>query len=189
MAGQIKQKGMVLVIGLILLTVLTLLAVTSMQSSSLQELMSNNMQDKTTAFEAAESAIRAAEVFLDNGGALNLGAFDDDESDGLLGNLFDEAWNAEQINWDTEAVEVNSVIVFDSNQPEATMGGVKSNPRYIIQHFGSVVPDADRNLNIDNSYGAGATDTLVEMFKITARGTGGSDNTVVFLEAMYGVSN
>jgi len=183
-----KQQGMVLVIGLIMLTVLTLLVVTSMQSSSLQELMSNNMQDKTTAFEAAESAIRVAELFLEDGGALNLGVFDDDESDGLLSNLYDEAWSAEEIDWDNEAVEVNSVVVLDPDEP-ATKGGVKSNPRYIIQHFGSVIPDADKKLNVDNSYNSSASDVLVEMFKITARGTGGSDNTVVFLEAMYGVSN
>ena len=186
MIKKSKQQGMVLIIGLIMLTVLTLLVVSSMQSSSLQTLMSNNMQDKTTAFEAAESAIREAESFLENGGALNLGVFDDDESDGLLGNLYDEAWNAAELDWDTEAVEVNSVVVLDPDEPD-TMGGVKSNPRYIIQHYGSVIPDA--KLNIDNSYNANAEDTLVEMFKITARGTGGSDNTVVFLEAMYGVSN
>ena len=183
-----KQQGMVLIIGLIMLTVLTLLVVSSMQSSSLQSLMSNNMQDKTTAFEAAESAIRAAESFLDNGGALSLGVFDDDESDGLLGNLYDEVWNEAEIDLNSESVEVNSVVILNPDEPD-TLGGVKSNPRYIIQHFGSVVPDADAKLNVDNSYSSSAKDVLVEMFKITARGTGGSDNTVVFLEAMYGVSN
>ncbi|MFK7795143.1 MAG: PilX N-terminal domain-containing pilus assembly protein [Gammaproteobacteria bacterium] len=186
MIRKSKQKGMVLIIGLIMLTVLTLLVVSSMQSSSLQTLMSNNMQDKTTAFEAAESAIRAAESFLENGGALNLGVFDDDESDGLLSNLYDEAWNAVEIDWDTDSVEVNSVVVLDPDEPD-TIGGVQSNPRYIIQHFGEVNPEA--RLNVDNSYNANAEDALIEMFKITARGTGGSDNTVVFLEAMYGVSN
>jgi type IV pilus assembly protein PilX len=175
-----KQQGVVLIIGLIMLTVMTLLAVTSMQSSGLQELMSNNTKDKVIAFEAAESAIRAAEAYLDDQGAINIGAFDNDPSDGLLANLYDEAWNDAAIDWtgtDSDAVEV------------AVMGGVTSNPRYVIQHIGPVVPDLDEQLNVDNSYGSGVTDSVVEMFKITARGTGGSDNTVVVLEAMYGVSN
>tara|TARA_R110002049_G_scaffold252264_1_gene427135 strand:+ start:269250 stop:269801 length:552 start_codon:yes stop_codon:yes gene_type:complete len=176
----IKQKGVVLIIGLIMLTVMTLLAVSSMQSSGLQALMSNNTKDKMTAFEAAESAIRAAEAYLDAQGVLNIGAFDDDESDGLLANLYDEAWNEASIDWtgsNSDAVEVD------------VMGGVATPPRYVIQHIGPVVPDLNRQLNVDNSYGAGNTESVVEMFKITARGTGGSDNTVVVLESMYGVSN
>jgi type IV pilus assembly protein PilX len=175
-----KQQGIVLVIGLIMLTVMTLLAVTSIQSSGLQELMSNNTKDKVIAFEAAESAIRAAEAYLDAQGAINIGAFDNDESDGLLANLYDEAWSEASIDWvgiNSDAIEVD------------VMGGVTSMPRYVIQHIGPVVPDVDEQLNVDNSYGSAATDSIIEMFKITARGTGGSNNTVVVLEAMYGVSN
>ena len=184
MQTKYSQQGVVLVIGLIMLVVMTLLAVTSMQSSSLQEIMSSNVKDKTTAFEAAETAIRAAEEFLDNG-VLNLAAFDTDKSDGLLTNLYDEVWN--EINWATESVEVNNVVVLDGN--EATQGGVRSRPRYVIQHIGPVVSDADRKLNVDSSYQASNADAIVEMFKITARGTGGSDNSQVILETMYGVSN
>lgn len=177
MSKIIQQQGAVLVIGLIMLTVMTLLAVTSMQSSSLQELMSSNTKDKVTAFEAAEAAIRVAEEFLDNGGALNLGVFDGNKTDGLMSHLYDEVWN--EINW----IDSDSIKVADD------IGGVTSKPRYVIQHIGSVAPTAAQRLNVESSYGAGATESLVEMFKITARGTGGSDNTVVVLEAMYGVSN
>lgn len=184
MSTNKSQQGVVLVVGLIMLVVMTLLAVSSMQSSSLQELMSSNVKDKVTAFEAAESAIRAAEQFLDNG-VLNLGAFDDDKSDGLLANLYDEVWK--EVDWQNESVEVDNVVVIDGTA--ATQGGVKSKPRYVIQHIGPVASDADRKLNVDSSYQANAADALVQMFKITARGTGGSDNTEVVLEAMYGVSN
>jgi len=184
MTSKIHQQGVVLAVGLIMLAVVTLLAVTSMQSSGLQEQMSNNVKDKMTAFEAAESAIRAAEQYLDSG-VLNLGAFDNDESDGLLANLYDEVWN--EIDWETDAVEVDNVVVIDGT--EDTQGGVRSKPRYVIQHIGPVVSDTDRILNVDSSYQARGTEALIQMFKITARGTGGSDNTQVVLEAMYGVSN
>ncbi len=178
------QQGVVLVVGLIMLVVMTLLAVTSMQSSSLQELMSNNTKDKMTAFEAAESAVRAAENFLSTG-VINLNAFDNDKSDGLMTNLYDEPWR--EIDWGTESVEVTDVVISDGT--ESTKGGVRSAPRYMIQHIGPVNTDEDESLNINSSYQGNAAETQVEMFRITARGTGGSDNTEVILEAMYGVSN
>lgn len=167
------QRGAVLLIGLLMLTVMSLIAVSSMQSSSLQELMSSNMKDQVTAFEAAESAMRAAENFLDSG-TLNLSAFDGDKSDGLLGNLYDEVWN--EVNWLTESIVAPSV------------GGAASAPRYVIQYLGPVTPALD-TLNVENSYGEGPVETIAQLFKITARGTGGSDNSVVVLESVYGVSN
>ena len=186
-----QQNGAVLMIGLLMLTVMTLLAVSSMQSSGLQTLMSTNMKDKMTAFEAAELALRSAENFLDNGGAANLGAFDSDKSDGLLANLYDEVWH--EVDWSTESISVGtSEIVIHDPDDEATKGGVKTPPRFVIQHLGPVIPDTGTGPNVGNdSYGKDAIseETLVEMFKITARGTGGSDNTVVVLETMYGVSN
>ncbi len=184
MIHKARQQGVVLVIGIIMLAVMTLLVVTSMQSSGLQELMSGNINDKVTAFEAAESAVRAAEQYLDSG-VLNLGAFDSDKSDGLLTNMHDDVWN--EIDWLNEAVEVENVVVVDGTG--ATQGGVKTKPRYVIQHIGPVLSDADRKLNVDSSYSANAGNAMVQMFKITARGTGGSDSSQVILETMYGVSN
>ena len=99
--------------------------------------------------------------------------------------MFDEVWK--EIDWENESVEVNNVVVIDGS--EATQGGVRSFPRYVIQHIGPVVSDADRKLNVDSSYQANSAGALVQMFRITARGTGGSDNTQVVLESMYGVSN
>ena len=170
----IRNQGVALVIGLIMLTMVTLLAVTSMQSTTLQELMSSNLKDQMTAFEAAETAIHAAEEFLDSD-QFNLGAFDNDFSDGLVKFSYDDIWS--QIDWATDSEQV------------ADIPGVTTAPRYVIQYIGPVTTELNQ-LNIENAYGQeAATDTLVEMFKITARGTGGSDNTVVVLETMYGIAN
>jgi type IV pilus assembly protein PilX len=170
----IRNQGVALVIGLIMLTMVTLLAVTSMQSTTLQELMSSNLKDQMTAFEAAETAIHAAEEFLDSD-QFNIGAFDNDFSDGLAKFTYDDIWG--QIDWATESEQV------------ADIPGVTTAPRYVIQYIGPVTTDLDR-LNVSNAYGQEvATDNPVEIFKITARGTGGSDNTVVVLETIYGIVN
>ena len=182
MHKKIYQTGAVLVVGLLMLTVMTLIALSSMQSSGLQTLMSSNMQDEITAFEAAESAMRAAEAFLD-AGPVNLDAFDNDPSDGLLANLFDRIWQADTIDWQSQGTVVAAV----AGHPQK--GGVSKKPRYIIQYLGPVASQAQANPNVGSSYDEGRVESVIEMFRITARGTGGTDNSVVVLESIYGVSN
>ena len=60
-----RQQGAVLIISMIILLLLTILGVTSMQSTNLEERMAGNMRDRHVAFEAAEAAIADAESFLD----------------------------------------------------------------------------------------------------------------------------
>lgn len=62
-----KQKGAVLVVGLIFLMVITLLALAGMQGVALQGRMSANAYDRNIAFQAAEMALRWAELELLNG--------------------------------------------------------------------------------------------------------------------------
>ena len=59
------QKGVVLFISLILLFVLTLLGVTSMSSSSLENRMASNFQHSHLVFQAAETAIRDLMLLTD----------------------------------------------------------------------------------------------------------------------------
>lgn len=62
-----KQRGAVLVLGLILLLVLSLLAFAIIQVVNLQAKMARNFRDQSVAFQAAEAALRRAEVDIANG--------------------------------------------------------------------------------------------------------------------------
>jgi len=62
-----RQSGAVLVVGLIFLMVLSLLGVTVMQSGILEERMAGNMRDWNVAFQAAEAALRDAELDVRGG--------------------------------------------------------------------------------------------------------------------------
>ncbi len=53
----VKQKGVVLVIGLLMLLVITIVGVTAMSSTTSNERMAANNQFHTISFQAAESAI------------------------------------------------------------------------------------------------------------------------------------
>lgn len=56
------QGGMVLVASMMILIIITLLGLSAMRSAGLEERMSGNQYDQNYVFEAAEAALREAEV-------------------------------------------------------------------------------------------------------------------------------
>ena len=168
-----SQSGVALFISLILLLVLTIIGVSSVQTTSLEVRMTRNHHDSTLAFQAAESALRDAEAEI-----MNVVSIVDFNDTGPLFTVADlgvaDRW--EQANvWTTNASEVAATAV----------AGVVAQPRYIIEHAASVVLlDASSNQQ-DNSYGDGDP-SRIEVFRITARGVGGTDNAEVLLQSSFG---
>ena len=60
------QRGFVLITSLIFLVVITLLAVSAINSSTLQERMASNLREKSRARQAADAGLRYAERALDS---------------------------------------------------------------------------------------------------------------------------
>jgi type IV pilus assembly protein PilX len=58
------QKGAVLVVSLIMLLIMTLIGLSSMQSTTLEEKMAGNYRDQNIAFQAAESTLREGEGWI-----------------------------------------------------------------------------------------------------------------------------
>ncbi|UDM07031.1 hypothetical protein LG409_16930 [Halomonas sp. NyZ770] len=61
------QQGMALVLSLIFLAIVTILSLSSMQGAMTQDRMASSQRDHSTAFQAAEAALREAETRLQNG--------------------------------------------------------------------------------------------------------------------------
>jgi type IV pilus assembly protein PilX len=59
-----RQRGVALVVALVLLLVITVMGLASMRGTSLQERMSANMYDRSLAFQRAEAALRGAEAAI-----------------------------------------------------------------------------------------------------------------------------
>lgn len=57
-----RERGSALVISLVFLLLLTILGLSSMQSSTLQEKMAGNSAEKNRAFQLAEAGLRAGEA-------------------------------------------------------------------------------------------------------------------------------
>lgn len=62
--GRVRQGGVALIVALILLVVATMLGLSGIQGTTLQERMSGNMYDRSLAMQATEGALRAAEAAI-----------------------------------------------------------------------------------------------------------------------------
>ena len=95
-----KQQGAALAVSLIILLLMTLIAVTGMQTTTLEEKMAGNSRDRNLAFQAAESALRQGETWLE--GFANTTEFGDGEGTGGTAiGLYDEDNNALHTDSDT----------------------------------------------------------------------------------------
>lgn len=59
------QRGAALIVSLLMLTVLSLLGISAMNSSTMQERMSSHLRDSQLAFESADAALRDSELWID----------------------------------------------------------------------------------------------------------------------------
>jgi len=177
----IQQRGAVLVISMIMLLLLTILGVTSMRSTNLEERMAGNTRDRHLAFEAAEAALTEAEDFLET--VATTGDFDLDGSDGLYNDDSSLTDIETYVGWTSAASAANG---YANATNIGSSEGLATAPKYVIQFISSFGTAVDRS-NLDN-YGQGAGGGKTGLFRITARGTGGSNNSVVFLQTVYSVN-
>lgn len=136
--------------------------------------MAGNVRDRNVALQAAESALRAAEDYIE--GLATISGFNG--SGGLYG-LND----AEPITSGAPAgstwTDTNSRIFGSS------LDGVNTAPRYMIKVRNVGNSNLEGSLNI-KGYGKENPASQAVIFRVTARGTGGTDQSRVFLQTHYG---
>ena len=133
--GLQAERGAALIISLVFMLILTIIGAASMQSATLQERMAGNARNLEQAFQAAEAALREAEIELakvsvgpfNGGGGLYLSCAD--PADTRI-SCKEPAWNDHSSKgWN----------VLASN----TVTGVSQQPEFIIEEMSSVAdPDA-----------------------------------------------
>jgi len=182
-----RQQGVALFMSLVMLLILTLLGLSSIQSTSMQERMSRNARDSNLAFQGAESAIREAELILEDANSLlpfqaaNTNGYYDAAGNGNV-NIY--TCSGSQVppacfDWDTAANNSRQFATVSTN-----IDGVAAQPKYIIEFIKTVVSDEDR-LNLDNigqDTGSGRT----QIFRVTTYGTGGTNTAHVMIQSTYG---
>lgn len=173
------EAGSTLLMSLILLLVMTVLTLSSGTNTIMDERMAGNVRDRQSAMEAAEAAIKAAEEYIESS-VITTSSFDTNGADGLYNSSYSKLWS--QVDW-TASDSTNTKEAI-THSGFGTTYSVAAAPKYIIEHYGSVGESADE-VNLDN-YGQGTGAGKVELFRITARGVGGTDKTVVYLQTTYG---
>jgi len=171
-----NQRGVALFISLVLLLVLTIIGVSAVQTTSLEERMARNTNDSVLAFESAEVALRTAESFLRNN--VNTTAlFPAGGNNGLWKSadyLQTERWQQANVWSGTNSVKL----------PANSVAGVADQPRYIIEWV-ATVQRSENPYQMNQSYSA--LFDRIEIFRITARGVGGTNNARVLLQSTFGL--
>ena len=176
MTAMNKERGVALFISLVLLLVLTIIGVSAVQTTSLEQRMARNTHDSVLAFEAAEVALRSGETFLRNN--VNTTAlFPVAGNNGL--------WKASDYGQPEHWSQANTWTGANSVQlANNTVNGVTEQPRYIIEWVATVQ-------RTDNPYLQGSSYAAlfdrIEIFRVTARGIGGTSNARVMLQSTYGM--
>lgn len=166
-----NQGGAVLFVGLIMLVVLTIMGVVAMKSSILQERLASGAMDQNVAFQAAESALRDAEIYINTRLTPDSG-FSAACTNGLClpSSTSTSAWAAIS-DWTSSGIP----IVFGSETTTAAIADVARQPRYIIELLPDLPPPPG-----DSKATTGGT-----AFRITAMGWGRRATTPIMLQSIY----
>jgi type IV pilus assembly protein PilX len=163
-----RQRGAVLVIGLIFLAMLTLMGVAAYSVATQEEKMSGNARDLKRAFEAAESSLRDCEGVI--GGFGSLPTFDG------TGGMYPAAatnqpsvW--ESVNW----TSAGAVRILASALPD-----VRQQPRCMVEQL----------VTIDGKPADGAQSGPQQLipevvYRITSQGYGTYASTTAMVQSTY----
>ncbi|TYC60460.1 hypothetical protein FMN52_05585 [Marinobacter sp. BW6] len=163
-----RQTGAALILSLLLLLVLTLLAVSSMQGTIMQERMVSGEREGMQSLEIAESALRDAEVTLE--GINVLSVFDG--SDGLYAQD-DAAPDPLTLDWAASG----NVIAGTS------VDGVT--PRYFIQHMGDAYQPEKLTDIVVEGYTNDTGAANAQAFRIVAWSPGSTGESRRVIESYY----
>lgn len=162
-----SQQGAVLFIALIMLLVMTLIGVTSMSSTLMEERMAGNMREINIAFQSAEAALREGEKYLEGATLPSFNGTNGLYKPATAGNP--QVWDV-TANW--------SATGTGSRAYTGTIAELAEQPRYMIEEL-PAVPAPGGTTTSDTP----APDT--GMYRVTARSFGRSDTTIIMLQSTY----
>lgn len=161
---QRHQRGAILVVSLIMLLVMTLIGVTAMQNTIMEQRMAGNTRDLNLAFQAAEAALRTGETELE---AAKLPDFDGTTTGYYKAN--DTAISNPQV-WEDPGTVWKTY--------NGSLDGVASPPEYVIEEM-APIQDSDGSLAPD--------EPLLDagVYRVTSKATGASSDVEVMLQTTY----
>lgn len=175
------QRGIALVLSLVFLLLLTMIGIAALNTTALEEKMTNNVKDRNLAFQAAESALILAESWIYT--QIGKPVFPN-VSAGLYLPDTGVSGDPDGVdNWNENIWSGGNVVTYP-NKPGASgsgsLGKIQTQPRYILEDMGEVPESGGSVVTSSNYKSSGST-----VLRITARGTGGTDAAVVMVQSTY----
>lgn len=176
MRSRHRERGSVLLIGLIFLMILTMIVLSVLSGGTLEERMAANDRNRQVALQSADGMLRVAEGLLTAKVKDNFSAYSIPASGcvqgycGLIDTTADPRWKT--ITWSS------SVTGPSSSESTENYQGTDSQPRFIIEIL--VRPRAVLS--------AGQIICEPGLYNITVRGFG-QDKAAVFIQSTYRVTS
>lgn len=159
------QSGAVLFVGLIMVLVLSILVVASTRTTLLQQKMTANLRDKDLSFQAAESALRTAETYLQQTSVKNLSV------------AFDNANGLYQFNQERRLEDVDSWSDVNSKEVDGAYYQIRQKPVYLIEELPPIIA-------LGNTLESGKP-VNSHYYRVTSKSMGGTDSSVTILQSTY----
>ncbi len=167
-----QQNGAVLLISLIILLVLSILAISGMQGSVMQERMAGAQSEGISALEAAEDGVRVGELWVRNY-ALTLSSFDG------TGGLYDIRVESErapspydETTWDAANVKSGNAV-----------GGVT--PVFFVEYQGLGFSEDQLADGMIGGYNHESGSANIHAFRLVARAEGPSGRARRMIEVYF----
>ncbi len=176
------QRGVALVVALILLVVITLVGLAAMRGTIMQQKMASNLYDRQVAFQNAEAAMRAAAALIPTSPGV-IARNCQVASVVCLANPFTDP------GFPTGKIQT---VATGTTAGQFTVGSVAAGqPQYVVENMGNWVDTTsstgfNQSANSQN-YGAQGTSTTAVYYRVTARSGDPAvvgDRAVVMLQAM-----
>jgi type IV pilus assembly protein PilX len=186
-----SQRGVVLLVALVMLFVMTLMGITTMSGATLQERMSGNNRQQIVARINAEAALRAGQAFLEGLGVDGIVKASDFES------LFLAPGDELYMGLSTTDIIAPAPHGLDVTNPDdwadanslvagLAMNNAANPPRYIIEYIGRYFETSTTAGAVVIGEGNAGTDNLQPfIFRIIGVGWGQNQNVFSVLQATY----
>jgi type IV pilus assembly protein PilX len=166
-----SQQGAVLIIGLIMLLLLTIIGMSSIRGTDLQERMAGNARDHNVAFQAAEAAVRNGESYLSSA---TIVPFTTPSLPGYQKDLTAtpvQFWN--ESRWKTDAVQMADSVIKGAAKP----------PRYVLEQLQISISPGSYGSGVDQQ----SMDSMAEreVFRVTGHGVGSTADSEALIQTTY----
>lgn len=167
--GKRGQKGVALVIALVLLVLMTLVGLAAMRGVTLEERMTSNTYDRSLSFQAAEAALREAEVIVNTNRPTPAALA------ACVAGVCGSPNPANLERWLDPALEPPNPAGWWA-ATAVTHGAITLTPQYLIEYLGDTFPCQPGNPASTND---------CKRYRITARSAPGAGRSVVMLQSVF----